>query len=222
MAALAVHRTSLADIERDRPDAEWRCEALLSATRSRKFVLLFVRDSGAFAASPAAPVAPPPLEPASDARDWLSVADAASVERRRAAVLVTAAAAATLGPLVARLAGDASDDGAAAAAAAERRVVARRCARAGTFWLIVDKHVRLLNVQLVVWPHAIAYEPVVVCVNNKLLLLLLLLAIATGDERLKSFSLKLRNFKLGMHCRILYTSIKSVSLLPPKSNSSTH
>lgn len=45
-------------------------------------------------------------------------------------------------------------------------------------------------------------------------------AMATGDVRDRSFSLKLRNLKFGMHCKILYTSIKSVSLLSPKSSSS--
>lgn len=43
---------------------------------------------------------------------------------------------------------------------------------------------------------------------------------ATGDVRDRSFSLKFRNLKFGVHCNILYTSIKSVSLFPPRSNSS--
>lgn len=45
-------------------------------------------------------------------------------------------------------------------------------------------------------------------------------AMATGAVRDKSFSLKFRNLKLGVSWRILYTSIRSLSLFPPKSSSS--
>lgn len=45
-------------------------------------------------------------------------------------------------------------------------------------------------------------------------------AITTGEVRDKSFSLRLRNLRLGVHWRILYTSIRSFSLFPPRSSSS--